>query len=70
MENKSEYYIHGGVQKNRDGSFTLFGTVCGDGGYLFKRQYYYYTLRDAKIKFEDAIKKEVQEHGTFTNHRR
>tara|TARA_R100000951_G_scaffold108483_1_gene104697 strand:- start:646 stop:858 length:213 start_codon:yes stop_codon:yes gene_type:complete len=55
------YDIYGGVEKNINGSFTLFATIQKNNeGYLFKRQYHFYSFKEAKELFLKDIEKELK----------
>ena len=51
------YYLHGGVEKHYDGSFTIYGTIEAITEELFKIRYYDYSFKEARKLFKEAIKK-------------
>ena len=50
--NPKNVTINGGVEKHMNGSFTMYGSICGT---TFKQTYYDYNLTDARKLFKKAI---------------
>ncbi|BAQ90753.1 hypothetical protein [uncultured Mediterranean phage uvMED] len=49
---------HGGVQKNRNGSYTFYATICG---FTYKQTYYLYNIKEARKLFKQACINELKE---------
>jgi len=62
------YYLHGGVEKHTDGSFTICGTIEAINDELFKIRYYDYSFKEARKLFKEAIKEKAIELSQFVNH--
>jgi len=62
------YYLHGGVEKHYDGSFTIFGTIEALTDELFKIRYYDCSFVAARKSFKKAIKAKAIELSQFINH--
>ena len=50
--NLKKILIHAGIEKHNNGSFTMFGSICGD---TFKMTYFDYSLSEARKLFKKAI---------------
>jgi len=57
--NPKNIQLRGGVEKHRNGSFTMYGEICGE---TFKQTYYDYSLSEARRLFKTAIIKESQKY--------
>lgn len=52
QNNPKNVMINAGVEKHNNGSFTMFGSICGD---TFKMTYFDYSLSEARKLFKKAI---------------
>lgn len=59
-KNGSYAELHGGVQNNHDGSFTMFATIQDD--ILFKHQYIGHTFEYARKHFKELVQKETDKY--------
>ena len=59
-KNGSYAELHGGVQNNHDGSFTMFATIQDD--ILFKHQYMGHTFEYARKHFKELVQKETDKY--------
>jgi hypothetical protein len=51
-DNLKNIEIRAGVEKNNNGSFTMYGSILGE---TFKQTYYDYSLAEARKLFKKAI---------------
>ena len=58
-DNPKNIQIRDGVEKHYNGSFTMYGEICGD---TFKQTYYDYSLTEARKLFKAAIMKESEKY--------
>ena len=57
--NPKNIQISGGVERHHNGSFTMYGSICGE---TFKETYYDYSLEEARTLFKEAINKESEKY--------
>ena len=57
--NPKNIQINGGVERHYNGSFTMYGSICGE---TFKQTYYDYSLAEARRLFKKAINKESEKY--------
>tara|TARA_A100001201_G_scaffold142021_1_gene139025 strand:- start:4070 stop:4249 length:180 start_codon:yes stop_codon:yes gene_type:complete len=55
MSKDIEY--HGGVQKNRNGSYTFSATIRG---YIYNETYYLYNIGEARRLFRQSCKEQLK----------
>lgn len=62
---KQNYYLHGGIEKHHDGSFTIYGTYYDyqiGSDVLYHKRYYYYSVSEA-IKLAKNEIKQLSKRG-------
>ena len=59
-KNGSYADLHSGVQKNHDGSFTMFAMIQDD--ILFHHQYMGHTFKYARKHFKELVQKETDKY--------
>ena len=58
--NKPLIEISGGVEKHQNGSFTIYGSICGE---TYKRTYFYdYSISEARKLFKISIQEESKKY--------
>ena len=58
--NKPLIEVSGGVEKHQNGSFTIYGSICGE---TYKRTYFYdYSISEARKHFKKAINRESEKY--------
>ena len=58
---KVKGYLHGGVEKHRNGSFTMYATI-EPYEILFKQTYFYYGIKEAMQRFKESLKEELKKY--------
>jgi hypothetical protein len=59
------YYVHAGVEKHCDGSFTIFGTIESCVDITYKIRYYDYSFKEALKNFKQDLKKQAINESQF-----
>ena len=57
--NPKNIQLRSGVEKHLNGSFTMYGEICGE---TFKQTYHYYTMEEARRLFKAAIMKQSEQY--------
>ena len=60
-----EYYVHGGVEKHYDGSFTIYGTIESCTDITCKMRYYDYSFEQALKNFKQLLKEKAIYESQF-----
>ena len=59
--NGATAYKHGGIEKHRNGSFTMYATI-EPYGILFKQTYFDYGIEEAMDRFHEKLQEETNKY--------